>query len=149
MIDESLVVLDSPLDNKASIIEFLSEKAKRLNYLENKDNYLEAVNHREDEFSTAVGFDVSIPHGKSVEVRTPFVCFMRTKDQIQWDEDGNSVRLVFLLGVPEEQKSKLHLKILAEISRRLMDEQFRAELINGDKRSILALLNNIENNIIK
>lgn len=147
MIDEGLIVLDSALTNKKSIIHYLSEKAKEFGYLKNSANYIKAVNKREEEFSTAIGYDVSIPHGKSKEVINPFICFLRTNQPIQWDTNGNTVKLVFMLGIPEENKTTFHLKVLAEISKKLLDEGFRNDLLTGSKESILDSLYQVEKKI--
>ncbi|MGG5316479.1 PTS sugar transporter subunit IIA [Enterococcus sp. AZ072] len=147
MIDEGLIVLDSVLTNKASIIYHLSEKAKELGYLNNSARYIDAVNEREEEFSTAIGYDVSIPHGKSKEVINPFICFLRTKQPIQWDNAGKPVELVFMLGIPEENKTTFHLKVLAEISKKLLDDGFRNDLLTGNKELILDSLYQVEKKI--
>lgn len=148
MIDERLVILDSVLDNKESVIQFLSEKAQEFNYVNDLESYLNAVYKREAEFSTSIGYSVSIPHGKSLEVRQPFICFLRGRQPIQWDENGHLVKLVFLLGIPEAHKSTLHLRVLAEISKKLLDEAFRKQLMESDKAVIMNSLYQIEDKIM-
>lgn len=149
MINKELIILDSDLSNKEDIIGYLAVKAKRLGYLTNLDAYIQAVENREKEFSTAIGYEVSIPHGKSEAVNDAFIAFMRTKEPVIWDHDTNQqVRLVFLLGVPESKKENLHLKILAQISRRLLDEKFRECLLAVDQENAFEQLMEIEKNII-
>lgn len=148
MINKELIVLDSDLLNKEDIIKFLGKKAYDLGYTTNLNKYIEAVEKREKEFSTAVGYGVSIPHGKSEAVNEAFIAFMRSKNPILWDEeDHGPVRLIFLIGVPENKKETLHLKILAQISKKLMDEEFRNNLINESKDKVFELLMEIEENI--
>ena len=148
MINKELIVLDSDLLNKEDIIRFLGKKAYDLGYTTNLNQYIEAVEKREKEFSTAVGYGVSIPHGKSEAVNEAFIAFMRSKNPILWDEeDHGPVRLIFLIGVPENKKETLHLKILAQISKKLMDEEFRNNLINESKDKVFKLLMEIEENI--
>jgi PTS system fructose-specific IIA component len=118
-------------------------------YLTDVETFITAVNNREEEFSTAIGYDVSIPHGKNKVVSDPFICFFRAKKAIKWDENGNNTTLIFLLGVPEEHQSKLHLKILAEISKKLLNEDFRKQLSEGNENSIFELLSTVEKNILK
>lgn len=147
MIDEGLIVLDSTLTTKKSIIHYLSDQAKKLGYLNNSETYIEAVNKREEEFSTAIGYDVSIPHGKSKEVINPFICFLRTHQPIQWDKSGKPVELVFMLGIPEDNQTTFHLKVLAEISKKLLDEGFRNNLLTGSKELVTNLLRQVEDKI--
>lgn len=148
MINKELIVLDSDLSNKEDIIRFLGKKAYDLGYTTNLNQYIEAVEKREKEFSTAVGYGVSIPHGKSEAVNEAFIAFMRSKNPILWDdEDHGPVRLIFLIGVPENKKETLHLKILAQISKKLMDEDFRNNMISESKDKVFELLMEIEENI--
>ena len=126
MINSELIVLDSDLEKKEDIISFLGKKAFDSGYTTDMKQYIAAVEKREKEFSTAVGYGISIPHGKSEAVREAFIAFMRSKNPILWDEEENkTVKLIFLIGVPENKKDTLHLKILAQISKKLMDESFR------------------------
>lgn len=148
MIDERLIILDSSLSSKSEVLHYLAEQTKGVGYLGNVERYLMTVNEREKEFSTAIGHSVSIPHGKSQEVLQPFICFIRTLQKIPWDQIENEVNLIFLLGIPEKQKGTLHLKILAEISKKLLDESFREQLAVGNKETILKQLYQIENNVI-
>lgn len=61
--------------------------------------------------------------------------------------NGNTVELVFMLGIPEENKTTFHLKVLAEISKKLLDEGFRNDLLTGSKESILDSLYQVEKKI--
>lgn len=148
MINKEMIVLDSELKNRDNIISSLAKKALDLGYVSNLDEYINAVKKREGEFSTAIGYGVSIPHGKSEAVKEAFIGFLRSKETFKWDENQEEeVRLVFLIGVPESKKETLHLKILAQISRKLMDENFREELIKENFENVYKLLNEIEKNI--
>ncbi len=149
LINKEMIVLDSELKDKDDVIQYLAEKAMNLGYVSKVDTYVEAVKKREEEFSTAVGYGVSIPHGKSESVKEAFIAFFRSRNGFQWDNSEESkVNLVFLLGVPENKKETLHLKILAQISRKLMDETFREQLMNSDETKAYELLREIEKNIL-
>lgn len=149
LINKEMIVLDSELKNRENIISSLAEKALDLGYVSNLEEYINSVKKRESEFSTAIGYSVSIPHGKSEAVKEAFIAFLRSKEVFKWDENQEEeVRLVFLIGVPESKKETLHLKILAQISRKLMDEDFRGKLLNENFENVYKLLSEIEKNII-
>ena len=134
LINENLIMLDMPAKTKEEAILLLAEKAKSENKVEDATEFQKAVIHRESEYSTAVGFGVAIPHGKTDAVKEPFLMFATVKS-IDWNAlDGNPVDLVFLIGVPEKDASTVHLKILASLSRKLMKEDFRNS-IRGAKNS--------------
>ncbi len=149
MIDKDLIVLDSDLSSKEDIIRFLGKKADKLGYITDLDEYIKAVERREEEFSTAVGYGISIPHGKSEAVKEEFIAFMRMKNPIIWgDKVDEPVRLVFMIGVPESKKGTTHLKILAQICKKLMDKDFRERLLKADQEQAYELLMKIGKNIV-
>ena len=141
IIDKGLILLDLSGDKK-EIISTLANQAFHQGRLEDKQVYIDAVLKREQEYSTALGYEVAIPHGHSDTVKDPFVVFGRVKEPIIWDK--NSVRLIFMIGVPKHNQDKIHMKILANISRKLIDEDFRKKLIEAkDENEIYEILSQI------
>lgn len=141
VIDKDLILLDLTGD-KEQIISTLAKKAFDQGRLDNVEVYKEAVLKREKEYSTALGYEVAIPHGQSDTVKDPFIVFGRVKEPIVWDQ--NSVRLIFMIGVPEHNKDKIHMKILANISRKLIDDEFRQSLIEAkNEKEIFDILSQI------
>ena len=58
--------------------------------------------------------------------------FARNVREFQWGEGEDSkVRLVFMIGVPNES-SQLHLKFISQLSKKLLDEEFREKLLTLD-----------------
>jgi PTS system fructose-specific IIA component len=129
IIHESLIELHITSQDKTEIIETLARKAGELGRICDVAGYMQAVFAREELFSTAIGYGIAIPHGKSSFVQEPFIAFARSQEEFLWDSRSeHRVRLIFLIGVPEEQASDLHLKILANISRGLMNDSYRERL---------------------
>ena len=73
-----------------------------------------------------------MPHGQSNGVNEPFVVFGRCKDEIVWDE--NEIKLIFMIGIPFQNRDKTHMKILANISRKLIDDSFRESLLSAQNQ---------------
>lgn len=49
---------------------------------------------------------------------------------VDWDSlDGEKVKLIFMIAVPEQYAGNEHLKILQLLSRKLMDDAFREQLL--------------------
>jgi len=93
------------------------------------DAYLQAVREREALGTTAVGFGVAIPHGKSNAVRRAAVAFGRSVRGIEWESlDGGPVHMVFLIAAPDGAND-LHLQALAQLARLLMHEDVRQKLL--------------------
>lgn len=145
LLDEDSIILDCELQGKEEIIRYLANIALSTNRIVQTEPYIQAVLHREGEFSTGVGYGVAIPHGKSSVVNQAFVLFCKVND-VDWNSlDGTSVNMVFMIGVPEQDNTNEHLKILALLSRKLMKEEFRLALSNSQtKEEVLSIFKQYE-----
>lgn len=129
IISSELIFLDETLSNKKEIIKYIAKKAKSIGYITDEEGFYESVMKREEEIPTAIGYDIAIPHGKTDAVVQPFIAFFRTKEKFTWTEGyDDEVQLIFQIGVPETGNEKLHLKIISEVSKKLLDEEFREKL---------------------
>lgn len=149
MIKKELIFLDSDVTDRDSALRLIIDKADALGLLNNKETYQKAVEAREETMPTSVGFQVAIPHGKSDGVKDPFVAFLRTKEEFSWDvRSENLVNLVFLIGVPEASAGNLHLQFLSEISKKLIDDNFREKLGTAESsEEIYKLMNDINEKV--
>lgn len=128
IISKELVQLNLKASSKEEALTALAKVAADQGKVNNEATYIEAVLKREEEYSTAVGFGVAIPHGKSQAVDDAFFMFA-TVNNLDWKAlDGAPVDMVFLIGVPDSEAGSTHLKILAALSRKLMKEDFRKGL---------------------
>ncbi|WP_428952837.1 fructose-specific PTS transporter subunit EIIC [Streptomyces sp. cg35] len=97
---------------------------------------------REEQGTTGLGEEIAIPHAKTDAVTSPVVGFARSAEGIEWGSlDGTKAKLVFMISVPEAAAGDEHLRILALLSRKLMDTEFRARLQAApDEAAILRVL---------
>jgi fructose-specific phosphotransferase system IIA component len=124
---EELIVFDVESRTKDRAIRELAAKLENTGYVTDIDAYLAAVMKREEISSTGLGMGVAIPHGKSGAVAKACVVFGRSRDGIDYQsDDGEPVYLLFLIAAPEAADE--HLRILANISRKLIHERVRNEL---------------------
>lgn len=124
VISPSLIFIDEEIQDKKDIINFIAKNAKDGGYLSDSTEFVKSVMDREEEFSTAMGNDIAIPHGKSDAVKFPFIAFFRSKNRFAWNEDDEKVRIIFQIGVPKIGTELLHLKLISELSKKLLDENF-------------------------
>lgn len=140
LINDELIFTAQDFKTKDEIIEFMSQRMHMLGRLNDYQTYIQSVHDREKCFPTCIGFGIAIPHGKSEGVKTPTFAFMNLKQEIMWNEE-EEVNLIFLLAVPVEASNNYHLKVLAELSKKLIEEDFREKLKNlGDKKEICDML---------
>lgn len=107
--------------------------------------FKQAILNREQESSTGIGMNIAVPHGKSSAVLVPRVVFGIRQDGVDWNSvDGTAAKLIFMIAVPAENRGNEHLKILQMLSRKLMDDNFRDQLLQvQSKQEAYALLDEI------
>lgn len=141
LINENLIIPESELTDKEEIIKMMASVMEENDRLIDLDVYVEEVLEREKLGATAVGYGVGIPHGKTDAVKNPTLAFTKTKKLVKWgDDEDDLVNLIFMIAVPESAASDEHLKILATLSRKLINDEFRNKLLNTNDR---VELNNI------
>jgi PTS system nitrogen regulatory IIA component len=92
---------------------------------------VEVLLDRERLGSTGIGDHIAIPHGKLPQLSQLQLAFGRSLKGVNFDSmDGKPSHLFFLLLAPVDS-SGLHLKILAKISRMLMSQPFRDNLMKA------------------
>ncbi|WP_297991102.1 PTS sugar transporter subunit IIA [uncultured Anoxybacillus sp.] len=130
LLTEQLVKLHLEGTTKDEIMEEMIELIDQAGGLLDRKGYKQALYDREREGSTGIGFGIAIPHGKSDAVKHPCLALGVKQEGVDWDSlDGEKVKLIFMIAVPEQYAGNEHLKILQLLSRKLMDDAFREQLL--------------------
>ncbi|WP_425281988.1 fructose-specific PTS transporter subunit EIIC [Streptomyces albofaciens] len=132
-------------DGKEAAIREMAELAARTGKVRDVDELVRVALAREAQGTTGLGEEIAIPHAKTDAVSAPVVGFARSEEGIDWDSlDGTRAKLVFMISVPEAAAGDEHLRILALLSRKLMDADFRARLQAApDEAAILRVLSEV------
>lgn len=132
-------------DGKEAAIREMAELAARTGKVRDVDELVRVALAREAQGTTGLGEEIAIPHAKTDAVTAPVVGFARSAEGIDWDSlDGTRAKLVFMISVPEAAAGDEHLRILALLSRKLMDAAFRARLQSApDVTAILRVLSEV------
>ncbi|GGN53009.1 MULTISPECIES: PTS fructose transporter subunit IIABC [Oceanobacillus] len=126
-----LIETDLAGETRDDVIDELIGKFDASGILNSKEVFRQAILNRESQSTTGLGMNIAIPHGKSNTVKRPAVAFGIKRDGVDWQSlDGTKAKLIFMIAVPEESAGDTHLKILQMLSRKLMDEEFREQLLN-------------------
>ncbi|MFZ5827304.1 MAG: PTS sugar transporter subunit IIA [Bacillota bacterium] len=142
LINASTITLDLQARTPEEAFQELGGLLYRDGAVSDLEAYLGAVRERESLGTTAVGFGVAIPHGKSAGVSRAAIAFGRANHDLAWDSlDGEPVRMVFLIAAPEGAND-LHLRALAQLARQLMHEEFRHRLMTAATPE--AMVNGVE-----
>ncbi|EAF4555624.1 PTS sugar transporter subunit IIA [Listeria monocytogenes] len=143
ILTKELVVFDLKATTKETAIEEMAEMLDERGILADKATYVQAVLEREAHSTTGIGNNIAIPHGKSESVTKSAIVFARTKEMIEWESlDDEPVNMIFLLAITDSDKTDAHLKILAEIATKLMDDDIVENLKNTrDEEEVIRILN--------
>ncbi|MEV0639969.1 fructose-specific PTS transporter subunit EIIC [Streptomyces sp. NPDC050619] len=131
-------------DKEAAIREIAGLLA-RTGRVAEVDELVATALRREEQGTTGLGDEIAIPHAKTDAVTAPVVGFARSTGGVEWGSlDGTKARLIFMIAVPEAAAGDEHLRILALLSRKLMDAGFRERLTTApDERAVLRVLSEI------
>ncbi|EOC3085265.1 PTS sugar transporter subunit IIA [Listeria monocytogenes] len=113
----------------------------KADYLADKSLFEQAILERERTLSTYIGYEIGLPHAQSSGVKEPCVVVGKLSNPVKWTEEEEFVQIVFLIAVPRDNQNNLHLKVLSNLARLLMHEDFRTKLSELDDTATVALLN--------
>lgn len=131
--------------DKASIIKELLNTMNHDMRISDIEALYDDVWEREQLTTTGIGLKIALPHAKSKHIQTPSVVFGRSSKGVDFDSlDGEPAHLFFLICIPYDG-ANLHLKVLAMLSRSLLHESFREELMKaGSATEVLSILQRVE-----
>lgn len=141
---EQVIHISKQTLSRDEAIDQLIENLNEQGYITDQSQLKSDVLKREMESTTAIGMNVAIPHAKSDAVKAPIVAVMNNKHGVKWESlDGTLPQLIFLITVPSDS-SDTHLKLLQRLSRTLMDNETRQNLINAtNSKQIYNILKDI------
>jgi fructose-specific phosphotransferase system IIA component len=132
-----LVIVGLEAKDKVDATRQLAERLVQAGRVTNLEAYLDAVAKREEHFPTGIEGGIAIPHAQSDAVIEPSVAIATSKTGVDFGaEDGNS-HLIFLIAAPANGGSE-HLEILGTIAYKVMDEDFRNELLAETDPAVIA-----------
>jgi fructose-specific phosphotransferase system IIA component len=136
---EELIDLDVKGETKADVIATLAHLVGAAGRTSDVNALIADVLAREAIMPT--GFEgVAIPHARSAACTAASVVVGRRKEGIDFGADDGDAHLIFMIVAPADGDDA-HLTILAALARRIIDEDFRAALLNATSAAeVLAVL---------
>lgn len=114
---------------KNSTLRELVALAEKTGLVNDSPTFLEAVIHREELFSTAIGGGFAIPHPRRPlpeAIAGPILVIARTSQGIAFGAPDGRLTTLFLLTASQDDRHHLHT--LARLFRMLRDDKFVARL---------------------
>ncbi len=143
MLNVKNIKLNMTARTKEEVIEELTDLLIQDGAVTNKEDFIRDVWLREELRSTGFENHIAIPHGKSSGVSRTALAIGRTQHAIPWETmDGSDVRCVILFAVCLVDQNATHIRLLAQVSGSLADEDIIAKLlVESDPHKIIALFN--------
>ncbi|MFM8121540.1 PTS sugar transporter subunit IIA [Klebsiella pneumoniae] len=137
------IKLNMTARTKEEVIEEITDLLVQDGAVTNKEDFIRDVWLREEQGSTGFENHIAIPHGKSSGVSRTALAIGRTQHAIPWETmDGSDVRCVILFAVCLVDQNATHIRLLAQVSGSLADEDIIAKLlVESDPYKIIALFN--------
>lgn len=137
MISEDLVLLGLDCGGKGEVIHAMSRRIADSGLLNDVEEFERAVLEREASYSTGIGFEIAIPHGKTDAARDFAIAYARLSKPVLWDEE-ELVRHVIMLAVPLDCAGDEHLRAMSQLSKKLLSEEFRNKLYHLENKREIA-----------
>jgi len=132
LLDDKLVKFDFPGNTKEEIIRSIATLMYEAGKVTDVNKYIEGVLEREKDCETGIGNGVAIPHCKSDVVKQTGFALVQLKNNIEWGSlDGQPVNYVIMLAAPNTEDN-VHLKMLSQLAKNLMDEDFLNTLTHAE-----------------
>lgn len=134
---------DNGSKTKDDVIKSIASKAFELGLVEDENLLAETFVKREEEFSTGIGDGIAIPHAEIEGLKEAFVSVVRVKN-IEWESiDNVPVKVAVAIVVPKGGRGD-HLKILTELSRKMVNDEFKKIIINAPLKEVVERINEIK-----
>lgn len=128
-LQEEFCIIDLKSKDKEGAIKEIIDTLDKSSKVSNKKKLIKDVLEREKLGSTGIGKGIAIPHARTEAVHGFIVAFGKSDSGIEFNSlDGSKVNLIFLMGA-DPNELNLYLRLLAELSKLLMNNYFRQSLI--------------------
>ncbi|EHR32557.1 PTS sugar transporter subunit IIA [Helcococcus kunzii] len=140
-IEKDNIIFNLKIEDKENAIKYLANVFNKNGYLNDLSKYIEEVNKREETMSTSIGKGIAIPHGKTNAVNKPGIVVAKLSKPFIWDEVENEEISIIIMFAADEGEGNTHLKMLADVSMKLMDDDFVEKLkTSKNKEELYKLL---------
>ena len=123
------ILVNADCRNKSEVIKTLIDNLLVNDRLLDVQEAETAIWEREGMSPTMLGFGIAIPHCKSNSIAANTISIMKLKEPVLWNEgDEMLTDTVFMLTVRASDAGNTHMKIFAQLARRIMRDEFRTAL---------------------
>ncbi|KQQ22749.1 MULTISPECIES: PTS sugar transporter subunit IIA [Rathayibacter] len=125
--EASTVIVDLTAATKDEATAQLAKTLADAGRVTDLDGFLADVRDREAQMATGMPGGIGIPHARSSHVVAPSVAVGIAKQGVDFGAPDGPADLIFLIAAPDGA-DQAHLKILAQLARKLIHESFTGSL---------------------
>ncbi|MGL4569358.1 MAG: fructose PTS transporter subunit IIA, partial [Fusobacteriaceae bacterium] len=132
MLTKDTMDLNLKAENKNQVIDRMVDILFQSKKISDREVFKEGILKRESQSSTGLEEGIAIPHAKNSAVLVPSIAFGRIKEGVDYDSlDGEPSTLIFMIAAPENATDS-HIETLAQLTHRLLEDDFREELLKAE-----------------
>ena len=146
IIHPNYIELQSTALTQTGIFQSIADIAVKNGIATSSEEVIKGLQAREEQSTTGLLDGFAIPHTQSDTVNRSAIVIVRTETGVEWESFDNEPAFFFIaLLIPKSEAGTTHLQALSALSRVLMDEDKRQNLLDAKTNEALSTL--IENAI--
>ncbi|USK29264.1 fructose PTS transporter subunit IIA [Bacillus sp. CMF21] len=139
LIQPNFIQLRATASSQTGVFQCIADIAVQNGIATSADEVIKGLQTREAQSTTGFQDGFAIPHTQTAAVVKPAIVIVRTETGIDWESFDDQPAFFFLsLLIPKSEAGTTHLQALSSLSRVLMDEDKRQELLDAKTNEALA-----------
>ncbi len=130
VLNKEAVIVDLKAKDKKGVLDEMVAPVAQLTGA-SQEELVKVLMERERLGSTGIGGGIGIPHGKLKSLEELILGFGLSRSGVAFESLDNRPTHIFFLLLTPESSAGLHLKLLAQISRILKNDEFKAQLMQA------------------
>ncbi|RKX70137.1 PTS sugar transporter subunit IIA [candidate division WOR-3 bacterium] len=139
------VITNLKAREKMGAIREIAEHLVKKGLILNNEEFLRAIDNRENLESTGIGDGIAIPHAKTDAVRDLILTLAISKAGVDFEAvDGKPSHIIFMIVSPDSHKGE-YIRILARLSKLVRKKGFKDRLLEArSKAEIIDVIRGLE-----
>lgn len=127
VLNKEAVIVDLKAKDKKGVLDEMVAPVAQFTGA-GQEELVKVLMERERLGSTGIGGGIGIPHGKLKSLEDLVLGFGLSRSGVDFESMDNRPTHIFFLLLTPESSAGLHLKLLAQISRLLKNDEFKTQL---------------------
>ncbi|HID32714.1 MAG TPA: PTS sugar transporter subunit IIA [bacterium (Candidatus Stahlbacteria)] len=144
MISPDVIIPDLKAKDKMGAIREIANHLIDKGLIIDSDEFLKAIDNRENLESTGIGDGIAIPHARTDAVRELILTLAISKDGVDFEAvDGKPSNIIFMIVSPDSKKGE-YIRVLAKLSRLIHQPGLKNRILSA--RSVDEIIDIIRGN---